>query len=67
MPPENGEPTGFNPLKLPPTPLNIEFLKSWLRVLVRPGAVRYVRQQADLDQAFAGRWRLSFARDGSRG
>ena len=27
---------GFNPLKLPPTPLNVEFLKSWLRVLVRP-------------------------------
>ena len=31
----NGEPTGFNPLKLPPTPLNTEFLKSWLRVLVQ--------------------------------
>src|SRR6516162_6367438 len=33
---KNGERTGFNPLKLPPTPLNIEFLKTWLRVLVRP-------------------------------
>jgi type IV secretion system protein VirB4 len=52
---KNGEPTGFNPLKLPPTPLNIEFLKSWLRVLVRPasGALT-VRQQADLDQALRG-------------
>jgi type IV secretion system protein VirB4 len=51
----NGEPTGFNPLKLPPTPLNVEFLKAWLRVLVRPavGALT-VRQQADLDQALRG-------------
>jgi type IV secretion system protein VirB4 len=51
----SGEPTGFNPLKLPPTPLNTEFLKSWLRVLVRPstGALS-VRQQADLDQALRG-------------
>ena len=52
---KSGEPTGFNPLKLPPTPLNIEFLKTWLRVLVRPamGALS-VRQQADLDQALRG-------------
>jgi type IV secretion system protein VirB4 len=51
----NGAPTGFNPLKLAPTPLNVEFLKSWLRVLVRPasGALT-VRQQADLDQALRG-------------
>ena len=53
---KSGEPTGFNPLKLPPTPLNVEFLKSWLRVLVRPatGAGLSVRQQADLDQALRG-------------
>jgi type IV secretion system protein VirB4 len=52
---KNGEPTGFNPLKLPPTPLNIEFLKAWLRVLVRPASgVLTVRQQADLDQALRG-------------
>jgi type IV secretion system protein VirB4 len=52
---ENGAPTGFNPLKLAPTPLNVEFLKSWLRVLARPasGALT-VRQQADLDQALRG-------------
>jgi type IV secretion system protein VirB4 len=52
---KNGEPTGFNPLKLPSTPLNVEFLKSWLRVLVRPasGALT-VRQQSDLDQALRG-------------
>jgi type IV secretion system protein VirB4 len=54
---KNGEVTGFNPLKLPPTALNVEFLKSWLRVLVRPpasGAPLSVRQQADLDQALHG-------------
>jgi type IV secretion system protein VirB4 len=52
---QNGVSTGFNPLKLPPTPLNVEFLKSWLRVLVRPatGALT-VRQQSDLDQALRG-------------
>jgi type IV secretion system protein VirB4 len=51
----SGEPTGFNPLQLPPTPLNIEFMKAWLRVLVRPasGALS-VRQQADLDAALRG-------------
>src|SRR5207244_8602202 len=32
---KNGQATGFNPLKLPPTALNVEFLKSWLLVLVR--------------------------------
>jgi type IV secretion system protein VirB4 len=53
---KNGEPTGFNPLKLPPTPFNVEFLKTWLRVLVRPaaGGALSVRQQADLDQALRG-------------
>src|SRR5882757_1403600 len=28
---QNGAPTGFNPLRLPPTATNIEFLKTWLR------------------------------------
>ncbi len=52
---KNGEPTGFNPLKLPPTALNVEFLKGWLRVLVRPAQGRLtVRQEADLDQALRG-------------
>ena len=52
---KNGEPTGFNPLTLPPTPLNVEFLKSWLRVLVRPASgCLTVRQQADLDSALRG-------------
>jgi type IV secretion system protein VirB4 len=52
---KNGEPTGLNPLQLPPSSLNVEFLKSWLRVLARPasGALS-ARQQADLDQALQG-------------
>jgi type IV secretion system protein VirB4 len=52
---KNGEPTGFNPLKLPPIPQNVEFLKMWLRILVRPSSGSLsVRQQADLDQALRG-------------
>lgn len=52
----NGQPTGFNPLQLPPSAGNIEFLKGWLRMLARPhgGGVLGVRQQADLDQALHG-------------
>ena len=57
----NGEPTGLNPLKLSATPVHIEFLKSWLRVLARPasGALT-VRQQADLDQALRGTLALEY-------
>ena len=52
---KNGESTGFNPLRLAPNPLNVEFLKSWLRVLVRPASgLLTVRQEADLDQALRG-------------
>jgi type IV secretion system protein VirB4 len=52
----NGMATGFNPLQLPPTPAHVEFLKNWLRLLVRsPGAPELgMRQQADLDQALHG-------------
>jgi len=52
----NGTATGFNPLQLPLTPANVEFLKSWLRLLVRPpgGPELGVRQQADIDQALHG-------------
>ena len=54
---KNGIPTGFNPLQLPSTPANIEFLKVWLRELVRGesgSAPTAVRQAADLDQALRG-------------
>lgn len=56
LPLANGVPTGFNPLQLPASPENVEFLKSWLRMLVRPApdATLTVREQADLDQALRG-------------
>ena len=60
LPLKNGVPTGFNPLQLPITPANVEFLKAWLRELTRPEGGsshqngRSVRQAADLDQALRG-------------
>jgi type IV secretion system protein VirB4 len=60
LPLKSGVPTGFNPLQLPITPSNVEFLKNWLRELTRPEAGgthqggRVVRQSADLDQALRG-------------
>jgi type IV secretion system protein VirB4 len=56
LPLRNGVPTGFNPLQLPATPQNIEFLKAWLRLLARDGSQQplTVRQQSDLDQALHG-------------
>ena len=50
-----GLPTGLNPLQLPDTPQHVEFLKSWLRVLVRrSGTALTARENADLDQALRG-------------
>jgi type IV secretion system protein VirB4 len=59
LPLQNGISTGFNPLQLPVTPANIEFLKVWLRELARGESgsapeLRAVRQAADLDQALHG-------------
>jgi type IV secretion system protein VirB4 len=60
LPLKNGVPTGFNPLQLPITPANVEFLKAWLRELTRleVGSSHQdghsVRQAADLDQALRG-------------
>ena len=53
---QNGQPTGFNPLQLEPTPSNFQFLKGWLRALAQPVGMAplTVRQQADLDQALHG-------------
>jgi type IV secretion system protein VirB4 len=52
----NGVPTGFNPLQLPATAVHVEFLKTWLRALVRPAGARVLaaREEADLDQALHG-------------
>ena len=52
----NGVPTGFNPLQLPATAANTQFLKAWLRILAAPPGARAltVREQSDLDQALHG-------------
>lgn len=55
---KSGISTGFNPLQLPVTPANIEFLKIWLQELAgnaaQAGRRNVVREQADLDQALRG-------------
>ncbi len=52
----SGQPTGCNPLQLDAREsANVEFIKSWLRLLVRRGDQPLtVRQDADLDQALHG-------------
>jgi type IV secretion system protein VirB4 len=60
LPLKNGSPTGFNPLQLPATPANVEFLKTWLRELSGEEQrssrrdANAVRESADLDQALRG-------------
>jgi type IV secretion system protein VirB4 len=60
LPLSSGTATGFNPLQLPVTPANTEFLKMWLRELSAAPITgqlsggRPVREQADLDQALRG-------------
>ncbi len=58
LPLKSGVPTGFNPLQLPVTPANVEFLRTWLTELAA-GAFptrrnSAVREAADLDQALRG-------------
>ena len=54
LPLRNGVPTGFNPLQLPPTAETIEFLKVWLRALVRGTVPLTIREEGDLDAALMG-------------
>ncbi len=54
LPLKHGVPTGINPLQLPPTATNIEFLKTWLRTLVRGTTPLSIREEADLDHALVG-------------
>jgi type IV secretion system protein VirB4 len=60
LPLRNGVATGFNPLQLPATPANVEFLKTWLHELSRGESAgrsaerSAVRETADLDQALRG-------------
>src|SRR5260370_27930341 len=49
--------TGCNPLLLPPTPANVDFLKSWLRLLAQNGqdaAILPVREESDLELGVRG-------------
>jgi len=58
----NGVATGFNPLQLSPTPGNVDFLRHWLRVLVRrPDRPLSAREESDLDQALRGVMALDHA------
>jgi type IV secretion system protein VirB4 len=62
LPIRNGEPTGFNPLQLPETPANLEFLKAWLRALLSRGpAPLDTREESDLDHALRGTLALDHA------
>src|SRR5580700_7310387 len=59
LPLKNGTPTGCNPLQLPPTPANVDFLKAWLRLLARTQAgegapLLAVREESDLELALRG-------------
>ena len=62
LPLKNGIQTGCNPLQLPPTPANVDFLKGWLRLLVNTnagegrsgGSTLPVREEADLELALRG-------------
>lgn len=56
LPLKSGAPTGFNPLQLPISAGHLEFLKAWVRALVRPtgSANLTTREDADLDQALRG-------------
>lgn len=54
LPLRNGVPTGFNPLQLPPTAETIEFLKVWLRALVRGTVPLTIPEEGDLDAALMG-------------
>lgn len=54
LPIRNGEATGFNPLQLPETPGNLEFLKSWLRSLAQGQHPFTTREENDLDHALRG-------------
>ena len=59
---KSGVETGCNPLQLPPTPSNVEFMKGWLRMLshgsdsseASASRLLPVRQEADLELGLRG-------------
>lgn len=46
---ERGVPTGFNPLQLPPTETNIQFVEKLVKILV--GGVRNAAEDLEISQA----------------
>jgi type IV secretion system protein VirB4 len=60
----SGVPTGLNPLQLEPCENNIEFMKSWLRMLSRGSRGFTAQAERDLDQALRGT--LSLPHDARR-
>jgi type IV secretion system protein VirB4 len=57
LPLKNGVPTGCNPLQLPATPANLDFLRTWLRLLAQPAGEETrisVGEDADLELAIRG-------------
>ncbi len=64
FPLKSGVPTGFNPLQLPVTPANVEFLKNWLREL---SAASSGRGGPATDRARTGRSRAGAARHACAG
>jgi type IV secretion system protein VirB4 len=55
----NGEVTGFNPLRLPVNPVNLEFLKTWLHTLLATRRSLTAPEAADLEQALHGTLQLA--------
>jgi type IV secretion system protein VirB4 len=60
LPIQAGRPSGCNPLQLAPTPTNLDFLRSWLRLLVQThlsasgNVTLSAREEADLEMALRG-------------
>ena len=73
LPLKSGAPTGFNPLQLPSTPANIEFLKSLAagagqrRFGIRAGVVLGARRQPIWIKRCVARYRSNQPRGGFRG
>lgn len=56
-----GEPTGFNPLKLPDTSKNRKFLRDWLtKLLATPGEVFSPSMVEDVNSAINGNYKLDY-------
>ncbi len=49
-----GQPSGLNPLRLDPTPANVDFLRRWLARLLSTDGTLSAPQQLELRQAVAG-------------